>query len=194
LARLKEDISVNFKEGPTYEEANRVLKYDPLTGILTWKITIPKGGYAVKGKEAGGLNKENGYRFVSVGGTQYRAHRVAWLLYHGYLPENGLDHKDRIRHHNWISNLREASQQCNMRNASKRSDNITGVTGVTWDKANNKWMAYINLDGKAKKLGRHLSFQDAVQARWEAEVKFNFPNCNTTSTAYEWLKLNSNKT
>ena len=32
------------------------------------------------------------------------------------------------------------------------------------------------------------NFTNAVQARWEAEIFYNFPNCNTTSTAYLYLQ------
>lgn len=27
----------------------------------------------------------------------------------------------------------------------------------------------------------------AARARWQAEVKYGFPGCNTTSTAYQYL-------
>ncbi|MCK5612402.1 hypothetical protein KAR91_61590 [Candidatus Pacearchaeota archaeon] len=43
---------MKFKEGPTYEDAGKLLRYDPITGIFTWKITIPKGGYGC-GREEG---------------------------------------------------------------------------------------------------------------------------------------------
>ncbi|MCK5612401.1 HNH endonuclease [Candidatus Pacearchaeota archaeon] len=144
----------------------------------------------MEGRRAGFFNKGNGYMMVSVNGVQYRAHRIARLLFHGHLPESELDHRDRVRHHNWILNLREVSHQENMKNANKRSDNTSGVPGVTWDKVTGKWRASITLSGKHKTFGRYKDKALAVKARWNAEVKYGFPDCNTTSAAYLWLHGN----
>ena len=69
-----------------------------------------------------------------------------------------------------------------------KSNNTSGVTGVNFHKYNKNWIAEIVVNGEKYGLGSHKSFQDAVKARWNAEVKYNFPNCNTTSSAYEYLK------
>lgn len=41
--------------------------------------------------------------------------------------------------------------------------------GVSFDKRNNKWIAFIKVDGRHKTIGRYIKFEDAVKARLEAE-------------------------
>ena len=53
-----------------------------------------------------------------------------------------------------------------------QSNSSTGVKGVAWDKGHNKFVAYINLFGKKKHLGYFEKFEDAVEARKEAEEKY----------------------
>lgn len=99
----------------------------------------------------------------------YYAHRLAWFYYYGYWPENKIDHRDQIKHHNWILNLREASDQCNQRNTGNRKDNKSGVKGVTWSNANNKWKVEIRINNKGKFLGYFVNFVEAVCTRLAAE-------------------------
>ena len=53
--------------------------------------------------------------------------------------------------------------------------NTSGVTGVTWDKKRNRWIAQIVFKGNNYHLGRYEHFEDAVKARKEAEEKFFKP-------------------
>lgn len=69
-------------------------------------------------------------------------------------------------------NLRIVTNQQNSMNASKRSDNTSGVTGVTFCKDRNKWNAQIMLGYKMINLGYYNSFEDAVKVRKEAEDKY----------------------
>ncbi len=144
------------------------------------------------GDVAGCLNGI-GYKVTMVGGKCYYNHRLIWLWNHGYFPEHGLDHINRIRDDNRIENLREVSQSCNLRNAKQRRNTSSGVTGVTWHKAGSKWRAHIRILNKMIYLGIYDTLLEAVQARWEAEVKYGFPNCSTTSSAYLYLKENDMK-
>ena len=45
-----------------------------------------------------------------------------------------------------------------------KTDNTSGYTGVSWDKANSKWRARIRIDGKNKHLGYFTSIKDASVA------------------------------
>jgi hypothetical protein len=69
-----------------------------------------------------------------------------------------------------------------------RSDNKSGVAGVCWHKGDKKWAARIKVNYKLKNLGSFKHLKDAVQVRWEAEVKYGYPNCCSTSSAYQYLK------
>lgn len=50
--------------------------------------------------------------------------------------------------------------------------NTSGRRGVSFSKKRKKWEAYIRVNGKTKHLGLYDTFDKAVQAREEAEVKF----------------------
>ena len=56
-----------------------------------------------------------------------------------------------------------------------KSNNTSGVKGVSWNKRNGKWEAYISLKNKRKWLGCFSDKQDAVNARKEAEEKYFKP-------------------
>jgi len=169
----------------TQERLKEVLSYDPETGVFVRKITA-NNNKAKKGDLAGHLNKI-GYLEMKVDGKRYYAHRLAWLYVNGYFPELNIDHINRKRNDNRIKNLREASQQCNVRNAKMKSSNKSGITGVCWYKPSKKWKAQIT-SGTTINLGHFKDFNDAVKARWCAEKKYNYPNCCTTSSSYNYLK------
>ena len=56
-----------------------------------------------------------------------------------------------------------------------RSNNTSGVTGVEWVPAANKWKAIIGFKGKRHYLGCYGNFEDAVQARKRAEEEMFEP-------------------
>lgn len=80
-----------------------------------------------------------------------------------------VDHINGCRYDNRRCNLRFANRAQNSMNSIKRSDNSSGCTGVSWDKSRGKWIVLIASYGKRKNLGRFDSFDDAVNARLQAE-------------------------
>lgn len=46
-----------------------------------------------------------------------------------------------------------------------RTDNVSGITGVSWDSVRKKWAAYANRRKKRTYLGRFESFEEAKKAR-----------------------------
>jgi len=171
------------KEKLTQERLKEILHYNPKTGIFINKIQ--RSFSAKKGKTAGAIDGQ-GYIVIGINYKSYLAHRLAYLYCYGFLPENGLDHIDRIRHHNWISNLREASTQCNQRNYGNRKDNKSGVKGVSFYK--NKWRANIKNNQKQHNLGVYKSFDNAVCARLAAEQCLGWEYCDSNSPAFEYVK------
>lgn len=169
----------------TQRELKRVLKYDKETGIFTWKKLIYRND--LKGTEAGGLNN-SGYSRIFLYGKRYLAHRLAFLYVLGYLPENDVDHINRIKNDNRWENLREATTSCNCRNSSKRKLNKSGITGVHFSKRENKWVAQICDEGKHKYLGAFKTIGEAATARFEAEVKYGYQSCDINSTAKQYLE------
>lgn len=172
----------------TQERLKELLHYDSEIGIFTW---LKSGGGSKKGDIAGGINKP-GYRTISVDHKRYNASRLAWLWMEGYLPENDVDHRNRIQHDNRWSNLRHVSHLCNMHNQKIYKNNTSGITGVDWSKEKQMWRTRIMISGKSFNLGYFSSRLSAARARWEAEVKHGFPNCNTTSSAYLYIREHTN--
>ena len=81
-------------------------------------------------------------------------------------------HGEKSRYDNRKSNLRLCDSLLNSFNRKTRTDNTSGVTGVYWDKEQNKWEASITYKHKRIKLGKFKIFEDAVKARKEAEDKY----------------------
>lgn len=163
-----------------------LLLYDPETGDLIWRPRAQKwfsrktdqarwnGRFA--NKIAGDI-RSNGYRRVAIFYKQYFAHRVVFAMQTGEWPKSEIDHIDHDRSNNRWSNLRIVSSSENQKNATRSKNNLSGVTGVGWDRSRGKWCAYIRHNGRKLNLGRFANFDEAVAARSAANHKFNFhPN------------------
>ena len=169
----------------TQKELKELLQYNIGTGIFTWKIR--KRRYREPGNIAG-TTSVNGYWVIRINNKLYYAHRLAFLYMEGYFPEHQVDHINRIKDDNRWCNLREVSRQCNSKNCGPSSKNTSGVVGVIWLKRDDKWCSRLAINKKQIHLGQYKNKDNAVKARWEAEKKYGWPNCNTTSSAYLYLK------
>lgn len=54
---------------------------------------------------------------------------------------------------------------------AKKKNNTSGVTGVSWDKRDCRWVAYISPQKKKKSLGMYDDYFNAVCARKSAEAQ-----------------------
>lgn len=82
------------------------------------------------GDVAGCINSA-GYWSIKYKGKSYPVHRIIWQMFASVIPKGKqIDHVDRNRLNNDISNLRLVTQAVNSRNRSKRSDNTSGHTGI----------------------------------------------------------------
>ncbi len=105
---------------------------------LRWKTR--KQGRKING-ECGSLNRD-GYWQITVKETHILIHRLVFALMHGELPDEViLDHLDGNRKNNKIANLREATRLINMRNMGMLNTNNSGVTGVCYEAAAERWVA-----------------------------------------------------
>lgn len=111
-------------------------------GLLFYKST---------GKEAKSL-QYNGYIRVKINKICYLAHRIVFMMHHGYIPKS-LDHKDGNKLNNSIENLRPATDSENNCNRKIHKNNKSGVKGVNWHKGNNKWCAVCSINGKQNLIG-----------------------------------------
>lgn len=92
------------------------------------------------------------------------AHRLAWMIVNGKFPDFEIDHINRVRDDNRISNLREATSSQNGYNTKIREDNSSGIRGVNWYPKYNKWRAHINEGGKTVTIGYFSDKTDAESA------------------------------
>lgn len=83
-----------------------------------------------------------------------------------------IDHIDGNPLNNRKENLRICTQQQNVFNHKVAKNNTSGITGVSWDKTRNKWVAQIVYNNKNYHLGRYNNKQDAINARINAELKY----------------------
>jgi hypothetical protein len=147
----------------TAEYVRSILDYSPETGIFTWKVRADasvqwNGKFA--GKRAGTLNNR-GYRQICINGRDYYEHRVAYLIMEGHWPEYEIDHRDGAPADNRWAKLRPARHSQNCANRRLRADNTSGVKGVSWNRATQKWRVQVRECGKRRYLGY---FTDRTQA------------------------------
>jgi hypothetical protein len=75
-----------------------------------------------------------------------------------------VDHVNHNTLDNRRENLRACSHSENNHNQRKRCDNSSGFKGVSWNKRQKKWRAYIKINGKQQHLGYYTSEIEAAAA------------------------------
>lgn len=83
-----------------------------------------------------------------------------------------VDHINHNVYDNRKQNLRIVTNTQNIQNSKPNSKNKTGVPGVDFRKDCKKWMVRITINGNRIRLGSFDTFEEAVQARIEAENKY----------------------
>ncbi len=151
----------------TAEQLKAWLHYDLETGHFTWLASNYEARWPV-GRRAGGIVKD-GYVGIRLEGQLYRAHRLAWLYVYGDWPSTHLDHRDTIRTHNWIDNLRLASRSQNQCNRHA----VSGLKGVSFDPGTGRWRARIGIGKQQIWLGRHDTEEAAHAAYRAAAIKLH---------------------
>ena len=165
-----------------------LLTYDPQTGAFIWKVRRPEHFEATEARtpewacrwwnarfanQPAGFVDPSGYLLIRVNGVDYRAHRIAWVYVYGVGPDT-IDHVNGNRLDNRIENLRDVDATGNARNAKRRDDNHSGVTGVGFYPKTSKWRARINRDGKTVLLGYFDTKVEAIMARQKAESEAQY--------------------
>jgi len=125
----------------TKDLLNELFEYKD--GNIFWKVAR-KNGIDIT-KPAGSIKKDN-YIHVVIFGKSYLMHRIIFLMFNGYMP-NQVDHIDNNRLNNNINNLRASTHAQNQQNTKKYANNTSGYKGVTFHKPNKKWLAQIRFDG-----------------------------------------------
>lgn len=167
----------------------RLLKYCPDTGKLYWLPRVPEmfnNGTMTSlqacdmwnrknaGKEAFTASNSEGYKHGTIFKKSYKAHRVAFALFHNHWPSGEVDHINGSRTDNRIENLRDVSMPENMKNKSRYSNSTSGFPGVSFHKGIGKWVSYITIGGKRVHVGTFQNKKDAIAARADAERAAGF--------------------
>lgn len=153
-----------------HKKVRELFVYDSLTGVLRWRVS--PGRRCKAGDVAGSLNPD-GYRSVIVDGRRYKTHRIAWLYTFGEWPAGLIDHINRDKGDNRISNLRVATETQNHANSGLSRNNTTGAKGVHWHIRDKVWIARIRHLRAEHNLGRFSNFDEAVAARRAAAIKLH---------------------
>ena len=137
---------------------NDAIEYYPKSGEFYYK-TAPKFC------EPAGYNA-NGYVIISYQNQTIRAHRLAFLIMTGSIPEF-IDHNDQNRANNVWDNLNKSSPAHNAKNQTKAKNNTSGFTGVY--QVGDKWTAKIMIDGRLQHLGTFDTIMEAYAVRRQAD-------------------------
>jgi hypothetical protein len=138
-------------------------------GVLYRKVNTSPNARA--GDKAGTLNG-NGRIYTRVNSQKYLSHRIIFLMFYGYLPQF-IDHIDGNPLNNRIDNLRPVTSAENNRNAKIRKNNTSGVKGVCWYKAGQKWQVQLQVDGGRKFFGYYSDIELAELVAIEARNKYH---------------------
>ena len=130
-------------------------KYDPETGVIkTNKGKTPKPN--LKGYIYLGIRLKG--KIINL-----LAHQFAWWIYYHEIHEDDLlviDHKDRDRSNNRITNLHLIAKENNTINSEKWEN----CKGYCFNKRIGKWWARIPLHSKRKSLGYYDTGEEARTA------------------------------
>jgi hypothetical protein len=136
----------------TYEELEKILDYDPETGILTW--TVDSRNHTCKKGMAAGYIDDGLYRRIKINNKSYRTHRLAWLLFYKEHPRHYIDHIDRNKLNNAIINLRDVTPSENCRNTAIYKNNTSGYVGVSKQGSGYQAILY----------GRYIGYSSTAEA------------------------------
>lgn len=153
----------------THERLLEVLRYEPDTGLFYRKVSTTNN---VKVGDIAGTSDNNGYIGISIDGSKYKAHRLAWFYTQGQWPSGIIDHINRIKFDNRIANLRDVADNVNSQNQGlPHKDSKTGFLGVTFGRG--RYIAQIMINGKVKRLGGYRTPEEAHEAYLEAKRKYH---------------------
>lgn len=151
------DLSGEYGIGYTTKKEEFYFDLEDYDLIKDYCWNIDKDGYVVSS-----LIKSDGNK------STVKFHRIVTNCPEGMV----VDHKYHNNNDNRKENLRICTNAQNGMNSKIKSNNTSGITGVSFDKRNKKWMAHIGINYKTIFLGYFDSIDDATKARKGAEKKY----------------------
>lgn len=154
----------DFESVLTQEIIQRLLCYNPVTGLFVWRSNETNPTRIKVGQRAGDV-AEGQYADIQIMGRKFRAHRIAFLYMKGRWPTGDIDHINGVKSDNRWENLREATRSQNQHNRTAGRNSTTGAKGVFFRKDSGKWRAGVGVDGKMRWLGTFDTKEEAILAR-----------------------------
>lgn len=125
------------------------------------KPTTGKHGYCYVGLHKNGIVKTN---------LIHKLVASSFLNHYSNGYDLVVNHIDENKRNNSVDNLEIVTQRENVSKYYIKRESSSIYTGVSFDKARNKWQARIHINGKEKKLGRfaneidaHNTYQNALK-------------------------------
>lgn len=170
------------RPAPQQSFLRAIFSYNPDTGVLihrnrpevmfkarkqflNWNSRYP-------GTPVGSLTK-SGYLSTRINGENYYVHVLIWAYVNGDDEGLNVDHINRIKHDNRISNLRLVTNSQNLFNSGCSKNSLSGEKGVHKRKDCSTWRAVINVDGRRINLGGFKSKEEAVEAYRKASIELH---------------------
>lgn len=125
------------------------------------------------GQRIGNRHPDYGYVSVKIKGRYYREHHLVFLLFNKRLPEDEIDHINKVQWDNRIENLRECARGQNCAHRSNTWNTQSGYRGVHLHKKTGKWEAGIRVNKKRIYLGLYEDKVEAAKA-YDEEAKKHF--------------------
>jgi hypothetical protein len=137
--------------------------YDPIRGILIRRKKTRSDAY----------DEINWCQTVKFQGSAYPYAVLCWAIYNGKWPPDGywVDHKDQVKLHNWIDNLRLATPTQNQQNkAGYGGIYPKGVTFRLDGSRKHPYQARIRVNGTRILLGSFKTAEEAAEAYRQAAI------------------------
>lgn len=141
------------------------INYNPVTGKFTW-VCAGKHHPDLRGADCGVLTKSRNkkYLVIQVLGKKWRAHRLAWFMTYGEIP-NVIDHINGNTLDNRIVNLRNVTCLENAQNHLKQKSDFSqkksGLPVGVKFLASGAFQARISINGKQFALGSYATPEEA---------------------------------
>jgi len=153
----------------TPTELRELLAYNPITGVVRWRVTC--GRRAKAGAIAGSKSQADRYWRIRIKGRLYLLHRVIYALMKGVWPDDLVDHRDTNADNNRWLNLRPATNSQNGANRSATTKNQLGTKGVFYSHRHGMYVAKIRVNGKGRTLGYRPTVVEAKALYDKAAVE-----------------------
>ena len=167
---------------PAIEFLDEAFEADFERGVLIWRrrpmhhFAEARAGKLINTRFAGREVRgevSKGYRLVRIriGGkaVRLRIHRVIWALHYGSWPGE-LDHRDRDKQNNRISNLRLATRTRQMQNTAHAPPQTLLVGAYP---NGSGFCSRISVDGQDRYLGQFATAEEASKAYLEAKKRLH---------------------